>query len=157
MGLDISFYRQIKLEAGIETDEYGDPADCYNLFKAYVNADFPDHADSIQDGGIYSYAETDGFSAGPYSSYNRWREWLAGLVNTTPEDCWQGAVSPDALVFDLINFSDCEGIIGSKTSAKLAQDIAMITPIGDDHQIKLFHKFKQAFETAADSGCVVFH
>src|SRR3972149_5024711 len=93
MGLDITATSKIaKTRAGLD-----------NTIHLCINKDFPEQAD-----GYYTYAEKLSFRAGTYSSYNQWRDQLAQLA--------QGAF------LELINFSDCEGAIGSKTSTKLLKD-----------------------------------
>lgn len=63
--------------------------------------------------------------------------------------------------WELISFSDCDGIIGPLVSAKLAQDFGDFQPAADDHPDQHFRdmyaRWRTAFETAADTGFVDFH
>ena len=98
-----------------------------------------------------------GFRAGSYSGYNQWRNQLANLVGTTDKRIWENPV-PGPFV-ELINFSDCEGTIDSKTSAKLAKDFQEYqgeANIKDEHFVQIYNHFRIAFECASDGGSVVF-
>jgi len=113
-----------------------------------------------------------GLHAGSYGGYNRWREQLAELAGYPAGDyeqygrtyqshcvpCWNGEAGPFS---ELINFSDCEGVIGASVSAKLAKDFADFQPKADAHEDDRFRmkyaEWRQAFEMASDSGAVDFH
>ena len=77
-----------------------------------------------------------------------------------PEDVWEGRLHPEAFE-ELIHFSDCEGTIGPKTSAKLAKDFADWRDRAEKHTPEeyFFAKycdFQKAFEIAARGGAVKF-
>lgn len=177
MGLDIGAHKNInKIDAVY--DSCGDPI-CpvtregvdYS-FIAYVNPSFPGRADGIEDEAVYKSDEVSKFSAGSYSGYGWWRNQLAKMVgcpeqeyDNGPHDkikthCltyWNGGQGPFA---ELINFSDCEGTIGPKTSAKLAQDFADYQQEADASEYlsfrMMYREFRQAFEMASNNGAVVF-
>jgi hypothetical protein len=154
MGLDISYYSKIKRigDADGET-EYAD-----GHTHIYVNPDFPAQADGLAD-GAYTYADGDGFRAGGYGGYNSWRQWLAKQAGYRDIDAFDGAVPADAPFLPLVNFSDCEGVIGAKTSKRLAADFAAFADkvTGDDYHLAKYQEWQRAFETASDGGAVVFH
>jgi len=177
MGLDITAHRKLtKLDTVFGSD--GEPIDPVTrepleyAFKAYLNPDFPGRADEIIDRAIYTSEDSMGLHAGSYSGYNHWREQLAELAGYIPEDyeqfgrarksycmpCWNGAEGPFA---ELINFSDCEGVIGCSVSAKLAKDFADFQHKADAHEDERFRmkyaEWRCAFEMAADQGAVEFH
>ena len=127
----------------------------------WVNPAFPEQADSMTDGIYRSEGECGGFRAGSYSGYNEWRRQLAEQVGGySDESAFAEAVDPPKPFEPLVNFSDCEGVIGPKTSARLAKDFA-------DHQAKAdeiggwfaeqYANWRNAFETAAKGGAVQFH
>lgn len=180
MGLDITAYRKLtKIDAVF--DEDGEPIDPatrepldyedYDL-KAYINPDFPGRADEIIDRAVYAAEDSLGLHAGSYSGYNRWREQLAILAGYKSGKyeqygrnyeshcvpCWNGATGPFS---ELINFSDCEGVIGASVSAKLAKDFAEFQGAADAHEDERFRtkyaEWRAAFEMAADGGAVQFH
>lgn len=169
MGLDITAHRQIKKLEGIERHD-----DAYDAggFVAYANDDFPGRAEGVEDRGAYIGTEEHDFRAGSYSGYNNWREQLAVLAgypaDETADDRHRHSraafAASEGPFWELINFSDCEGVIGPVVSAKLAKDFA-------DHQAKAdavegpdadwfksaYANWRKAFEMAADGGCVDFH
>lgn len=179
MGLDITAYEKlmkipdVKYIDGevynkeLETVDYGD----YD-FVAHINSEFPGRADDVEDRGVYSAEESFGFRAGSYGGYNMWRNRLAKLAGY-PEgtyerygkdwpsycvSCWNGAQGPFA---ELINFSDCEGVIGAAVSKKLAEDFAAFEEAAkatqDEQFFKLYQDWKKAFTIAANGGAVAFH
>lgn len=162
MGLDILAISKIKLAGKEAFDEYGDLlVDKY--VKLYVHPDFPNQADDIEDRRAYSYDEDNIFSfrAGSYSGYNRWRDMLANMAGYgDARTLWK---NPRPGPFsELVNFSDCEGVIGPKTSAKLAKDFAEYQHVADnltdsDYFKTKYAEWRKAFEIASDGGVVIFH
>lgn len=157
MGLDISYYRDCKRLRDVPEDgEYDYDAET----SVYVNPAFVAQADGLTD-GIYSTGDGDGFRAGSYSGYNAWRQWLAGLCGTKAQEAFEGRYTGP--MSELINFSDCEGLIGPVTSAKLAKDFAALADHVDrisaagDWYGEQFRKWRTAFETAQHGGFVQFH
>ena len=65
---------------------------------------------------------------------------------------------------ELIDFSDCEGVIGPKVAAKLAKDFAdyefmasaFAAESNDDFFLALYREWRRAFEWAADGGMIYF-
>jgi hypothetical protein len=173
MGLDITAYRNIrKLDCAV--DEDGEPVsapDCRHTV-LHINPSFPGRADEIEDGGVYAYDSMLDFRAGSYGGYNNWRDKLAALAGY-PEgeyesygsmhkshcaSCWEGAAGPFA---ELINFSDCEGVIGTAVAAKLHDDFNAYAEKAAAHEDPWFYdryeNWRQAFAMAADGGAVCFH
>jgi peptidoglycan/xylan/chitin deacetylase (PgdA/CDA1 family) len=177
MGLDITAYRQIaKIDAVF--DEGGDPIDPVTRealdcdFQAYLNPDFPGRADEITDRGVYTAEDSMRGWSGGYGRYNNWRDQLAqmaGYPATEHEQYgiikWRhdaGAWAANSGPFwEMINFSDCEGVIGASVSAKLAKDFADFQGAVDLHEDECFREkyaeWREVFEMAADGGAVRFH
>lgn len=162
MGLDITAYSGLQLEAEFNGEDY---EDTYKT-RIYKNPDFPGRAEDMPvNDGIYTYAKIMQFPAGSYSGYNEWRDNLARLAGyESARSCWEKHTS--GLLFELINFSDCEGVIGPSVSAKLAHDFAelqgKVDQIGGDAPDliwfkQVYAKFRRAFEMAAENGAVQFH
>lgn len=160
---------------------YSMTKDYEQAFLALIDADLPGDAiaDTLEalegeltDRGVYSYDNYYGFCAGSYGGYNGWRESLAkmagypsGKYEQYGKDwdshcvaCWEGQLGPFS---ELINFSDCEGAIGAKVAAKLAQDFAehqqKVDAHPDDRFRRLYGEWRKAFEMAKDNGAVHFH
>lgn len=180
MGLDITAYSKLtKIDAVYDAD--GEPIDPltrepldYSL-KAYANSDFPGRDEGLEDQAIYSAEDSRHFRAGSYGSYNAWREELAKLAGYPATDytiygqtkkrhdagAWAATSGP---FWELINFSDCEGVIGPAVSAKLAKDFAEFDGRAKEHvsaQQDWFYSqyvaWHTAFEMAADNGAVDLH
>jgi hypothetical protein len=153
MGLDINAYRQVR------KSPTGDAC-------ADVNPDFPEQADGITSGN-YDYKERHSFRAGSYGHYSEWRNELAVLAGwESAERCRQfaagvyGVTPPDGSPFlPLISFSDCEGVIGPLTSARLLADFNKFKEVAAQRPrwfFDLYMEFSKAFEIAADGGFVEF-
>jgi hypothetical protein len=178
MGLDITAYRQISKMSGIVFDADGEPIDAetrkyaeYDLL-AYINDDFPGRNDGIENKTPYSAEDSFGFRAGSYGSYNRWRDELAKLSGwplSSYEQYGKNWESYSASAWkvtsgsfwEIINFSDCEGVIGPETSKKLAADLAAFDDAAKASDYPNFYhiysEFRKAFEMASDNGAVRFH
>lgn len=180
MGLDINAFRRItKIDAVFDAD--GAPIDPTTSepvdysFQACINPDFTGHAEGIEDNAVYDAEETMHFRAGSYGGYSTWRNELAkiagypaGTYKQYGQDyeshcvaCWDGAQGPFA---ELINFSDCEGLIGAKVATKLAADFAEFDEkakahtggVWEDRFYPKYQEWRTAFEMASDGGAVQF-
>ena len=178
MGLNITAYRSLKKAEGVETDEDGSPVDWgrYHYFSVglmeLTAENWGSRAEPIEP-GIYEATEKMKFGAGSYGRYNQWREWLAKAAgwplgtftsyndeerSTHAGAAWNATEGP---FWELINFSDCEGIIGTTACAKLAKDFAehreKILVGADIWQADMYDVWHRAFVIGADGGCVYFH
>lgn len=173
MGLDVSAYSQAKkIDCHFNAD--GEPIDpktgeLIDGVQAFVNPDYPERADEIEDRAVYSVGDSAGMRAGSYGGYNQWREWLAELAgyekgsyeqwgktyDSFAATVWNGATGPFC---ELINFSDCEGIIGPKTSAKLLKDFEEHKDkAGGGYEGDKYREWMELFRLAANGGFVSFH
>ncbi|WP_175974590.1 hypothetical protein [Burkholderia sp. BCC1047] len=177
MGLDATAYRQI-MKIDCVFDDSGEPIDpltrepieC-DYLRVYINPDFPGRADDLVDRAVYGYEDADEAFSGGYSRYNFWREKLAKLAGYQPisvdqygtgkselrhdHAAWNATSGP---FWELICFSDCEGVIGSAVSAKLAQDFAQFDEQAkaDESFYAIYSQWRAAFDMAAQNGCVQF-
>jgi hypothetical protein len=144
MGLDITAYsRMVPLECDSESCDHVCP---------YVNPDFPEQADGVSDQcyGKTLQSQVHAFRAGSYSGYNWWRDELANMARGS------------AAFQELIEFSDCEGTIGPRTSRKLAADFARFQERADARKddstmfTEKYRLWRKAFDIAADGGFVRF-
>lgn len=158
MGLDISAYRQLVMVENPELDADGSPIDWDGKFQAFTSDEFASQAEGIIDRAVYTYADSMGFRAGSYGGYNGWRNELAKLAGYVSADAVWAACPMEGPFVELINFSDCEGVIGPKVAAKLAKDFAEYQAkiTGDDYFAERYALFKAAFEMASDNGAVAF-
>lgn len=176
MGLAITAYKGLtKIDCVFDADrEPIDPETREAIdydFMSYVNPDFPERAEGIESRVVYKADDSVSFRAGSYGRYNAWREELAKLAGypaVAYERYGQTSMRHDAGAWaalsgpfhELINFSDCEGVIGPVVSAKLAQDFADFQEKADSHNDEYFRSryanWRQAFEMAAINGAVDF-
>ena len=167
MGLDITAYKNITLVGKADTFEEYIEKHVYNSC-IYAASSFDEYFKGWMEGltlnGIYRYEDSFGFRAGSYSGYNWWRKWLCqAVLNVSPEAIWN---SPEDYTekpfFRLINFSDCEGIIGPVHSGKLYKDFQEHSKIIEDENYpegcrKLYTQWMKGFEYASQNGLVEFH
>lgn len=171
MGLDISAYSNLEYIETIDIEEWEDrywmrqddmP---FETVMAYHWIDeYADRATPIVENGVYKInGETHAFRAGSYIGYNIWREQLSFMATgLNPRTIWDNEDRYRGVpFFELINFSDSEGIIGPTVAAKLAVDFAAYQEKADRHPDDYFRKkyadWRKAFELAADGGMVAFH
>ena len=178
MGLDIAAYEgltkndSLKFVDGDVFNQQHEIVDIPdNALIAFINPAFPERARDIEDRCIYNAVDRFSFKAGSYSGYNRWREMLAKLagypetrlqINGTEQSqhafgAWIATAGP---FWELINFSDNEGIIGTSASKKLSADFATFDDaaraVGEAEFYQLFQLWQRAFDMAARDGAVNF-
>lgn len=182
MGLDITYYRNVVKADDVIVTSSGDLVSKETMqelgwendidFVAYVNDDFPGRNGSIEDRAAYRVEGGGGFRAGSYGWYNAWRDELARISGWPLGSYEQYGHSWDSYAasagkvtegpfWELIYFSDCEGIIGPEVSRKLADDFAAYDEKAKASEVPFFYdkykEWRKAFETAAEGGCVRFH
>jgi hypothetical protein len=159
MGLDCTAYSDITRVPDKEHDADGVPID--DRVQADVHPHFTEQALGLINGAVYSYADAMGFRAGSYGSYNQWRRELAGIAGYTPEALWEGQVPDDVPFASLVNFSDCEGVIGPVVSKRLLTEFETFDSIASEQMSSYdYEKYKtwtKAFRMAANNGFVDFH
>ncbi len=104
------------------------------------------------------------FRAGSYSGYGYWRRWLSEIfLGVKPEEIWENPKKFKGKPFvELIDFTDCDGVLGKTVCKKLAEDFQAAVLFekdeqdADGHHIITFRNFQKAFELAAEKGVVLF-
>lgn len=155
MGLDIAVFTNIKKCADDEA--------------AFWFPDLDKNPQSDGLSGAYTGEEADSFRAGSYSGYNAFRDTLSVILQGEKDHHAWSRVANEGYTkpFDLlINFSDCDGVIGPTSSKKLAQafedhleDWTEFTKNDEDGEYLLdkYLKWMAAFQTAGDNnGCILF-
>lgn len=117
--------------------------------------------------GFYQHGLREAFRAGSYSGYNQWRDMLDNFVAYIVKKALVtgGGQRPFA---ELLDFSDCEGVIDDATSKKLFKDFTKYAPYISDftgsrskdrgeYFLSKYKEWAQAFEIAEDYGAVFFH
>ena len=178
MGLDISVYSKIVLIDGDTREgegydeKYWGKTDFETMYiwDGFFTRDDMHHApwtNGLQPGVYRVDGKAYDFRAGSYSGYNHWREKLCMMAHhISPPTIWSDPDKfKDVKFFYLINFSDCEGVIGPEIAKHLAKDFAdfqeTVDNLPNDEEYEWFKsqyaKWRKAFELASDNGCVKFH
>ena len=163
MGLDIIAYSRLKKNEYLsnkkdEDKDYID-GDCLIMSTLLTEIDeaFPGRAEPLKyNGDVYDCENYEWINIGSYSTYG----WFRWALETFSEDCdWFN---------ELIDFSDCEGVIGSVVSEKLYEDFSSnaesfeqwvyqkYSVVEGELLLRMYYKFESAFEIAKDGGAVEF-
>ena len=178
MGLDISYASKINFESRSYISDDIDMDGIPNGVYLYPNDSLLDQSEGIQSGEYICEGVQDSFRAGSYSGYGSWRKTLAKLIGWEIEDLWRHVgtlvqrnenlndvlnendrFSVDIPFVELLHFSDCEGFIGPKTSAKLHEDFLEWNEkakVDQGYFYEIYQEWTKAFEVASDGGCVIF-
>ncbi|SOK58627.1 hypothetical protein [Yersinia phage fHe-Yen9-04] len=184
MGLDITAYQNIKI---IDSPDLDDNDEIIGLsydeyFNVYNYTYFKEHFKDLEVNGYYEFEDSFNFRAGSYGGYNSWRNELAFIVcklnnlsSTLPSDTknlysniiWNLPENNNIPLYKFINFSDCEGIIGTEYCNIIYKELLSIETefkshnyMFDDaynHNNKLFDNWLLAFKMGSENGCVSFH
>ena len=176
MGLDITAYENVELKAAdlekqvaweLVDNLYGQGIRTISIWDTMA---FSERAAPlvVPDNGVNVYVvsgETFDFHAGSYSGHGRFRRWLCTLAGiAAPEEQWAHPDKYAPLPFhELVNFSDCEGVIGSVACAELAKDFAAYQKQADaynggdaEYWQRVYSDWRKAFELAQHGGVVSF-
>lgn len=182
MGLDITAYSKLKtVDSEFLKIRERIPGvfgklgeEVYEFTKSMV--DSPNNwIQDMEPGTCYQSKDTVEFDfrAGSYGGYNDYRNKLSEcFLNVQSNEVWTNERRYEGKPFyEQINFSDCEGFIGPKVSAKLHEDYKRGRDqwyeflkelyAGDDEEIKwgmaIYDNWTKAFGIASDEGLVWFH
>lgn len=158
MSLDVVAYEEAVLIVPASEEEASrirDDADWMRDGVRRVWVSSTRQADGLVSGGYYRVSgQSVSFCAGSYANYGAWRSHLAQMAEDGP-----------SAFEELINFSDCCGVIGPQTSAKLAADFAAWQGRAEAYArlnpvvafwIEKYNDWRAAFEIAAHGGYVDF-
>jgi hypothetical protein len=183
MGLDIHAYRNLKklnlqLNEDKEAIDPNNPKETYegDYVVPYNNSHFEDSYFNGLEEVPYSYDEEFSFHAGSYGGYSEFRRIICRFLELVPEEVnmwteeepkmelkvegfyWNGNKGPFS---ELINFSDCEGTIGSEVSKKLLKDFEEYKSKAEKIQdhfgfLQRYNDWIKALTLASDNGCIIF-
>jgi len=113
MGLDISVFERVE-RSDIQEYETG---------RIYIDNNFHQNPD-IEVGWFNTDGEASSFRAGPYSYYNKFRDALCYAIHgISAQEFWLNSNAYLGKPFyELIDFSDCEGVFGPQACYKLHGD-----------------------------------
>lgn len=169
MGLDISVITKwAYATTPCVLDEH---AMCTTHLRLDLSGEFPDQVRDLQPGCIDVEARWV-FRAGSYSWYNLWRDHLCRAANGFPvEEIWMDPYGErEALFWELLNFSDCQGTLGPAACAACAGDMRAYMD-GGAHERYLeglegglvrgfdesMKDWSRAFEETSAGGLLLFH
>ena len=163
MGLDIIVYSKLRkneyLSAISDEEKEELDGDCLIMSPALTEIDeaFPGRAEPLKyNGDVYDCENYESINIGSYSTYGWFRRALEAFSEN--RDYFN----------ELINFSDCEGVIGSIVSKKLYEDFSSnaesfeqwvnqkYSVIDGMWLLQIYYKFESAFGIAKDGGAVEF-
>lgn len=163
MGLDIIAYSNLKKNeylSAISNEEKEElDGDCLIMSPVLTEIDdvFPGRAEPLKyNGDVYDCENYEWINIGSYSTYGWFRRALEAFSEN--RDCFN----------ELIDFSDCEGVIGSIVSKKLYEDFSSnaesfeqwvkreFNAYDSELLLQMYRKFESAFEIAKDGGAVKF-
>lgn len=185
MGLDISAVselRKIELPKGMKqySDEYyeWEREEDISVWTIPENQHFDEQLSGLDPGPYVSDGDVFSFRAGSYSWYNTWRDILARTFGyeSGAQEVWNEASYGDK-GYELINFSDADGVIGPIASEKLYNDFVKyekeVMKNLDSFYFKMvdfeingetydwfkvkYNDWKEAFRIASDNGAVFFY
>lgn len=155
MGLDITAYENIREIEDNEPEYYfsggWEQSNMEKIEDREVQVEFDNELD---------------FRAGSYMGYGGFRKHLCQVVNKIEiEKLWEikDISVKETPFYWLLNFSDCEGYIGTSYCEILFdnfKDFEQIFMEGTDKNsyfIEVYLNFKEAFEIAKNKGLVNFH
>jgi len=157
MGLDVTGYSELK-----KCNE----DDCEEMYVS--SGDWEQSNMKEFEGEIKcSVEDTYDFRAGSYGGYNRFRDELCKTINNvSAQSLWslaetQKDVAIDMPFFWLINFTDCDGYIGTSFCEILYNDFCnyeevFVAKCEDDSYIEKYLDFKEAFKLGKNNGLVIF-
>ena len=112
------------------------------------------------------------FRAGSYSGYNGFRNRLSkALLGVEASAVWEDPATFEGRPgYEMIDFSDCEGVISSSVADKLRQDLIENRDVFKEHLTEVFGQhldeiewdmgvydnFIYAFELASENGIVIY-
>lgn len=173
MGLYISFYSNIK-EVGTEDLSDFNTLHQHDTFMYHLGTLLPDKYYKITE-----FSDVGRFRAGSYSGYNNWRKQLAIMVGyISDEYVWMDFEKQIRSIklksienkkikmkpfYELIYFSDAEGVIGPDISKKLYSDFVEFDDKAKEFGSNIYYFYssyvdwKEAFRVASNNGAVYFH
>jgi len=169
-GLDISAYENLTIVKSPILTPDGVPVAQNQI--TLSPSGFPERFQGLEDGKVYEFKSHFAFRAGSYSGYNHWRNELAklaGYKQSTYVFNGKTELRYDATVWklkegpfwELIDFSDAEGVIGPVVCKKIYKDFVLYADQARQHAEDYFREsyedWQKAFSMCADNGAIVFH
>lgn len=174
MGLDIVAYSKLEYErdervAEVMESMFSPQGEV--IIQIFEESERPRCMD-LKVGKWHRSDETDEhhFRAGAYSSYNRFRTVLSdAILGVTSETVWENEDDfENSPFYELINFSDCDGVFGPHDSEKLHNDFvthremfekylkSQFEKFDREYYITTYDNFTKGFALSSQNGILVF-
>ncbi|MGF6573897.1 hypothetical protein ABH945_006019 [Paraburkholderia sp. GAS333] len=169
-GLDVTAYSELTEVKSPVVSSEGRPQGENQVILSPV--DFPERFRGLEAEKVYQFESSFDFRAGSYSGYNIWRNELAKLAGYEPtlsrrdnavevrydETVWKLEGGP---FWELIDFSDAEGVIGPDVCRKVYRDFvryrSQAEQVPDANFLESYGNWMKAFKKCAQNGAIVFH
>lgn len=163
MGLDITAYSEVVYTGENDEEKFSEN---YKTVYCYGLDSFPVHFDQTKT-GVYFYKKQYDFYHSGYGTYNGWRNRLSMLTNNMSDrEIWDSKDNKLPFYY-LINFSDCEGTIGTDICKKLYEDFKNnankikkqlnLSDHYDEFFWDRYKEFRKAFCLASKNGVIRYH
>ena len=152
MGLDITAYSKVT--------PLDDDSDAYDV-RLIDNTAFPGRAAPFKN-GMYDCRDTLDVFHKSYGTYNEWRDWLAKIAGYHgARDMWVIKEPGQPIPFwEIINFSDCEGTIGTVACKKMLKDFEdydqKARSAEESWLYDTYVDIHEGLKLAANGGCLKF-
>ena len=174
MGLDICAYSNIMKQPEPEVQKVVGKLLASEGEEILEVSEVTDRCHDLEEGVYLDTFDTvqHHFRAGSYSGYNGFRNRLAkALLGVEASAVWEDPATFEGRPgYEMIDFSDCEGVISSSVADKLRQDLIENRDVFKAHLIEVFGQhldgiewdmetydnFIYAFELASENGVVVY-
>lgn len=160
MGLDV-----FAIEKAVRIGEYdGDLeqlSEEANVVRVKINESFSSH-DHLTDGVYRWEGRSIDFRAGSYESYGGFRTDLCVMAHGVfPNVVWANLeIYEKGDFYELINFSDCEGVIGPSAAQKLSSDFKKYRDRyceeSNTWDCEKYDTWIEALEIASNDGMLIF-
>jgi len=174
MGLDIYAYSNIMKQPEPEVQKVVGRLLSSEGEEILEVSEVTDRCHDLEEGVYLDTSDTvqHHFRAGSYSGYNRFRNLLSkALLGVEASAVWEDPASFEGRPgYEMIDFSDCEGVISSSVADKLRQDLMKNRGIFKKYldsivrydeneskwELETYDNFIYAFELASENGVVVY-
>jgi len=131
------------------------------VVRVLVNTHFSAH-DHLTDGIYCHEGKSISFGVGSYGTYNGFRDRLSKIAHgVNPNVIWKNPeIYKSSAFYELVNFSDCEGVIGPDTAGKLLSDFKKYREeFMSEHDVwegETYDNWIKALEIASNDGLLIF-
>lgn len=126
MGLNVTGFHEVERTGATIDDFVAGQVNHHDHVYLVQEAGYSDRSDGIADGIYRIGGKRFDISVGSYACHDTFRAGLAALVGRSQEQVWNDTTGQARKLpfYELIDFSDCTGFLGPRTSRKLVLDFS---------------------------------